>query len=181
MAQEATQEEGNLDLWPCTYAECRGICCDENGSYFNESRNFALRSHRDRGGSKITAHYTKVTPETALCLALQSQSGFESKRISPSLLWLKNAGNYNKIITINIIFLYLYSSSEMLFVAGVACLTSASLTKVSPRLCCFFTQARINNCQVLFKESERDDRETNEMCFVEATGTNVICCEKKST
>lgn len=34
----------------------------ENGSYFNESRNFVLRCHREEG-CKITAHYTKVTHE----------------------------------------------------------------------------------------------------------------------
>lgn len=33
MAQEATQDAGNLDLWPCTYAERRGICCVGGGGW----------------------------------------------------------------------------------------------------------------------------------------------------
>lgn len=45
-------------------------------------------------------------------------------------------------------------SLETLFVAAVA-----SLPKVLLRLsvcgCCFFTQAQINNCQVLLKEREK--------------------------
>lgn len=82
MAQEATQEVGNLDLWPCTYAESRGICRDENGSHSNESRNFALRCHREGGCKNYSTLHQGCSRAGPARSALQLWGGFEfrSKR-----------------------------------------------------------------------------------------------------
>lgn len=82
MAQEATQEVGNLDLWPCTYAESRGICRDENGSHSNESGNSALRCHREGGCKNYSTLHQGCSRAGPARSALQLWSGFEirSKR-----------------------------------------------------------------------------------------------------
>lgn len=157
MAQEATQEVGNLDLWPCTYAERRGICCDENGSSFNESRNFALRCHREGPVKlqhitpRLVAKRPRIWPCDYWAALNHSRTGSSSPRCFSQTLQsvcvVKNASNNN-----NNHHLFRYSSPEVLFAACAECSTSASVREVLRRLplCCFFTQAQIN-CQVLLK------------------------------
>lgn len=61
MAQDAPQEVGNLDLCLCTYAEGRGICCDENGSYVNECGEVTRIPHRGE-----TVKLLHITPRLLL-------------------------------------------------------------------------------------------------------------------
>ena len=199
MAQEATQEVGNPDLWPCTYAECRGICRDENGSHFNESGNFALRCHRE-GAVKITAHYTKVTPEPALharpCnygVALKfAQRGWSWRLpFSPTpqnifffffLQWKLQVMMIKTIITGIVTSVYTAAVKNAL--CGWCCM--AYITESCQGITHhrrFFTQARINNCQVLLKKKERDDMGTNDMvqCVpLRLWEKKVICWEIKN-
>ena len=136
----------------------------------------------ERRGSKITAHYSGsngpvfglaiieqlwITQRNSPCCFLQPFKTFVQWKKIQFIITKSPSPSSSSAFTV-------YSSSEMLFETGVACLTSASLTKVLPRLphsCCFFI--RVNNCQVLLKEREGDDRETNKICFAERSAVKM--------
>lgn len=100
----------------------------------------------------MTAHYTEVAPEIALCLALQSQISFESySEVDDASLTLskhlstEKCKMTTKIITITSIIIASIHLAELL--PGVACLTPAGFIKVFLLHWCFFlTWARLNRC-----------------------------------